>query len=99
MIVVTVYSTGPDCIRCALTCRCLTAAGIPFIVVDVTDQPEAYAFVRERLGYREAPVVVVSSPGVEHWAGFRPDLISELAARLGEPPSAQPSVAQHPGIR
>ncbi len=72
---VTVYSTGPSCIRCTMTCRCLRSAGIPFEVVDVT----ALQFVSDELGYSEAPVVIVAGESPHHWSGFRPDLIAQLA--------------------
>lgn len=82
MITVTVYSTGPTCQRCQLTCRCLESAGIPHTVVDVTGEKNAAArvFVTEELGYSEAPVVVVDAEPEHHWCGFRPDLIDRLAA-------------------
>ncbi|HAS32842.1 MAG: NrdH-redoxin [Leifsonia sp.] len=81
---VTVYSTGPACQRCRLTCRCLEGAGIPFTVVDLTDAETAAAreFLTGDLGYSEAPVVIVDDEPENHWQGFRPDLIGRLAARL-----------------
>jgi glutaredoxin-like protein NrdH len=33
----------------------------------------------KELGYLQAPVVITDE---DHWSGFRPDKISELAARL-----------------
>ena len=86
MVSVTVYSTGPSCIRCTLTCRCLQSAGIQFHVIDVTAEPIALQFVTEELGYSEAPVVVVDEEPQHHWSGFRPDLIDRLADRLGASP-------------
>ena len=84
MITVTVYSTGPACMRCTLTCRCLTAASIPFTVIDLTDQRNAEhrEFVTDELGYSEAPVVLVDDDPQHHWSGFRPDLIDRLARSL-----------------
>ncbi|WP_426321885.1 glutaredoxin family protein [Microbacterium sp. E-13] len=86
MITVTVYSTGLGCVRCTLTCRCLTAASIPFTVIDLTDNSNAAhrEFVTDELGYTEAPVVLVDDDPQHHWSGFRPDLIDRLAARLLE---------------
>ncbi|KJL40156.1 glutaredoxin family protein [Microbacterium trichothecenolyticum] len=86
MITVTVYSTGPGCMRCTLTCRCLTAAHIPFTVIDLTDHRNAAhrEFVTDELGYSEAPVVLVGDDPQHHWSGFRPDLIDQLAHRLLE---------------
>jgi glutaredoxin-like protein NrdH len=82
-----------------MTCRCLRSAGIPFDVVDVTEERDALEFVRNTLGYSEAPVVVVHQQPVLHWAGFRPDLINELGARLhGAAPIAAPVQVPQQGI-
>lgn len=84
MITVTVYSTGPGCVRCTLACRCLAAASIPFSIIDLTDDRNAAhrEFVTDELGYSEAPVVLVDGDAQHHWSGFRPDLIDQLAAVL-----------------
>ena len=89
MVSVTVYSTGPSCMRCTMTCRCLESVGIPFHVIDVTREPIARQFVTEELGYTEAPVVIVDEEPQKHWSGFRPDLIERLAYRLAASPPAQ----------
>lgn len=83
-LTLTVYSTGPRCVRCGLTCRRLAEAGIPFEVVDLSDEnnASAHAYVTDELGYSEAPVVVVDDEPEHHWSGFRPDLIDRLAARV-----------------
>ena len=73
---VTVYST-PRCMQCQLTYRELEANGIPYRVVDLSENAQALAYVTEELGYSQAPVVVVSD--VDHWAGFRPDHIDRIA--------------------
>lgn len=85
MISVTVYSTGPACQRCRLTCCCLEGAGIPFTVVDLRDAETAVTrdYLTDELGYGEAPVVVVDDEPEHHWSGFRPDLIQRLATRIG----------------
>jgi glutaredoxin-like protein NrdH len=88
MFTVTVYSTGPDCIRCTLTCRALAAAGIHFRVVDLTTDPAAREMVTRVLGYSEAPVVVVDQQPDVHWSGFRPDLFTQLAKRAILPSDA-----------
>ena len=84
-ISVTVYSTGATCMRCALTCRCLSAAGIRFTVIDITEEVnvDVREFLTDDLGYSEAPVVVVDDEPEHHWSGFRPDLIDHLALRIG----------------
>ncbi len=71
---VTVYSK-PACVQCVATTRALTARGIAYDLVDLSENVEALARVTE-LGYRQAPVVMV---GDDHWAGFRPDKISALS--------------------
>ncbi|ABF63254.1 glutaredoxin-like protein NrdH [Ruegeria sp. TM1040] len=71
---ITVYSK-PACVQCTATTRALEAKGISFDLVDLTEDAAALEMV-QGLGYRQAPVVVA---GEEHWAGFRPDLIGQLA--------------------
>ena len=73
---ITVYSK-PACVQCTATTRALTAKGLDFDVIDLTEDADAYDRVTTELGYRQAPVVVA---GDAHWSGFRPDLISKLAS-------------------
>lgn len=68
-----VYSK-PACVQCTATTRALAAQGLPFNVIDLTKDADAFAYVSQ-LGYRQVPVVVA---GDAHWAGFRPDLIGRL---------------------
>ncbi|WP_341977765.1 glutaredoxin family protein [Microbacterium sp. LWO13-1.2] len=84
MTTVTVYSTGPACIRCTLTCRRLAAVGIGHTVLDITRDNHAAIreFLTEELGYTEAPVVIVDDEPEHHWSGFRPDLIDALAVHV-----------------
>lgn len=79
MTTVTVYSTGPTCQRCRLTCRRLDELGIRYDLVDMHAEHNAAvrAFLVDELGYREAPVV---EAGDVRWSGFRPDLIDAIAA-------------------
>jgi len=72
---ITVYSK-PACVQCTATTRALDRQGIDYTVVDVSVDAAAYELV-QGLGYRQVPVVVA---GEQHWAGFRPDMISTLAA-------------------
>lgn len=72
---VTVYSK-PACVQCTATYRALDAQGIDYEIFDVSADDKALATVKE-LGYMQAPVVVA---GEDHWSGFRPDKISEIAA-------------------
>lgn len=75
MSTVTVYSK-PACVQCDATYRALDKNGIPYAIVDLTQDTEALELVRS-LGYLQAPVVVA---GDKHWSGFRPDQITALAA-------------------
>lgn len=72
---VTVY-TKPACVQCNATYRALDKNGVAYKTVDISQDAEALERVRA-LGYMQAPVVMTES---EHWSGFRPDKISELAA-------------------
>ena len=71
---ITVYSK-PACVQCTATTRALDAIGITYDVIDLTQDDSAMTHVTE-LGYRQAPVVVAGS---NHWSGFRPDMIAQLA--------------------
>ncbi|TFH68165.1 glutaredoxin family protein [Cellulomonas sp. HD19AZ1] len=95
----TIYTT-PGCVQCTATQRAMTAAEVPYRVVDVTQDRAAGDFVRG-LGYTSAPVVVTERnvPGLvsgNHWSGYRPDVIrAYAAARAVDVPSertAAPSV-------
>ena len=72
----TVYSQD-SCPGCRGTERHLERLGVPFTVVNVTQDAAAGEFVRS-LGARSTPVVVLES-GV-WWDGHRPDRLDELAA-------------------
>jgi len=78
MYSVTVYST-PNCQQCKMTYRALEAKGIAFEVVEVAENPAALEFITDELGYSRAPVVVVDQEPQNHWSGFRPDLVENLA--------------------
>lgn len=79
MTTVTVYSK-PACPQCTMTYRTLDSQGIGYRVVDVTEVEAAMLYVVEELGYRAAPVVVVDDEPENHWSGFRPDKIQQVAA-------------------
>jgi len=72
---VTVYSR-PSCVQCNATYMALDGKGIPYKKVDLSQDLEALEMVRA-LGYLQAPVVITDD---DHWGGFRPDKIEELAA-------------------
>lgn len=74
---VTVYSQ-PSCVQCTATYRALDGKSIDYEIHDVSSDPVALEKVKA-LGYLRAPVVITDE---DHWSGFRPDKIDELAARL-----------------
>ena len=71
--------TKPSCVQCTATYRALDSRGIEYEVLDLSEDPAALEQVKA-LGYLQAPVVITDE---DHWSGFRPDKIDELAARLG----------------
>lgn len=74
VMTVTVY-TKPACVQCNATYRALDKKGITYQSVDISQDPEALERVRA-MGYMQAPVVITDA---DHWSGFRPDKIEELA--------------------
>lgn len=74
----TIYSK-PGCQQCRLTYAALDAKGIPYVVVDLSDDAEAFEYVTNTLGFRALPVVEIA--GVAPWVGFRPDLIEAVEHR------------------
>jgi glutaredoxin-like protein NrdH len=91
MTTVTVYGK-PACVQCNATYRALEKKGIDYQAVDLSRDAAALARVRS-LGHMQAPVVVA---GAEHWSGFRPDKIDELAGHAAADPEAGP-VPEVPG--
>lgn len=78
---ITVYTKKP-CVQCDATLRYLKQKGLEFQTDDAT-APGNFAAL-QALGYKQAPVVFVSTPGPgedEHWSGFRPDLIDLIVER------------------
>ena len=72
---VKVYSK-PDCKQCDMTYKVLASEGVDYEVINVTVSDAGFEKVRE-LGYLQVPVVVTDT---DHWSGFRPDKIKEIAA-------------------
>jgi glutaredoxin-like protein NrdH len=89
MITVVIYTTGDSCMQCRLTKQVLDAVGLVHASIDLTDPRNAAArdYVTEELGYSSVPVVVVDDR--DHWAGFRPDLITRLAACIAARPTSR----------
>lgn len=71
---ITVYSK-PACMQCQAIKRYLDKEGLKYVAIDVTQDPEALAYVKS-LGYESAPVTVTADA---HWYGFSPDRIKALA--------------------
>lgn len=76
--------TKPSCVQCTATYRALDAKGIDYDVVDLSEDAAALEQVKS-LGYLQAPVVITDE---DHWSGFRPDKIDELAKRAILPSDA-----------
>lgn len=74
MAAITVY-TKPACVQCNATYKALDKSHLEYDIVDISVDSEARDYVMS-LGYLQAPVVVA---GTDHWSGFRPDRIRELA--------------------
>jgi glutaredoxin-like protein NrdH len=94
MTTITVYTTGPGCMQCRLTTAALTTAGLAFEEIDVRHAPEALDYVRDELGYTQAPVVVVASD--DHWSGFQPDQINRVASSVKETLVSGPAIRAMP---
>jgi glutaredoxin-like protein NrdH len=78
----TVY-TQPSCQPCKATKRWLDRRGISYQEVDVTTSPDDAEAIRA-LGFKEAPVVIVSSGDPEldlMWSGFDPNNLTKYATR------------------
>uniref|UniRef100_UPI003F49B0A3 glutaredoxin domain-containing protein n=1 Tax=Arthrobacter silvisoli TaxID=2291022 RepID=UPI003F49B0A3 len=77
---ITVY-TQEHCQPCKATKRWLDKRGITFAEVDVTTSPDDAAAIRA-LGFKEAPVVIVSTGDPETdlmWSGFDPNNLTKYA--------------------
>lgn len=72
---VTVYSKK-NCVQCVATYRRLDTNGVKYQVVDIMENPGAFAYVKS-LGYLQAPVVIA---GEDHWSGFDPNKLDALTA-------------------
>ncbi|MDZ7931196.1 MAG: glutaredoxin family protein [Rhodococcus sp. (in: high G+C Gram-positive bacteria)] len=70
--------TKPQCDPCSATKTLLDTKNVSYRTVDVTEDPDAYRFITDELGYRQTPVVYVDED--THWSGFRIDALNKLAA-------------------
>ena len=83
---ITVYSLPENqCPQCKFTKRKLDDLGLPYEVVEVSDDPAAVKLIRE-MGFSSAPVVVVDfgDDASWSWQGFSPSRIEQMVARLDE---------------
>ena len=69
--------TKPACVQCSAVVRALDKAGIEYRKVDISTDSEARNYVMS-LGYLQAPVVYAGPNN--HFSGFRPDRLEQLAA-------------------
>lgn len=74
---ITVYSQ-PGCFPCRGVKRYLDSRNIEYRAVDITEDADALAQLRE-LGYQQTPVVVY---GTEHHSGFQPSRLDAIIASL-----------------
>ena len=77
---ITVY-TKSNCVQCTQTKKHLTKLGLPYIEVNVETDTEAYDYIVNHLGYRAAPVIIVTDDEeetAEHWSGYHPEKIEGL---------------------
>lgn len=72
--IITVYTT-PGCVQCTPTKRWLDNKGIPYTEVKLAESPEDAEAI-QALGFKQAPVVIVSTGDPETdimWSGFHPE--------------------------
>lgn len=72
---ITVYGQ-PNCYPCKGTYRALDKAGVPYDVVDISEDHDAREYVMG-LGHKSTPVVVVNG-GDQHWSGHQPSKLATL---------------------
>lgn len=70
--------TKSNCSQCTMTKRHMTRMGLEYVEADLETSPEQLQEFKDA-GLLQAPIVVLGQDG-RRWAGFRPDLIDELAA-------------------
>lgn len=68
----------PSCVQCNATYRELDKHGLDYEVRDMSVDPDLLEYAKS-LGYLSAPVVIIEG---DHWSGFRPDKIGEIAAKM-----------------
>jgi len=80
MFDITVYSLPASvCVKCRAVEISMRRKGIGIAKVEVDKDPDAMAYIKS-LGYKEAPVIVVTEGGevVDHWSGYSEEKIASL---------------------
>lgn len=72
--------TKPNCPQCRYTKKRIEDRNISFVEIDITEDPDGMHRVKNELGYKQAPVVVVKDGEMDmvHWSGFSPDKIDAI---------------------
>lgn len=85
---ITIY-TKDNCPQCAATKRQFDKSGVQYNEINLDTNPEAVEQLKA-MGYRAAPVVF---SGLNHWSGFRPELIKS-AIRSTQMERTKPSLIE-----
>lgn len=72
-----VIYTKDNCMQCNLTKKEMDRLGVSYELVNMSHDEEGLELVKA-MGYKQAPVVVAGDDN--HWGGFIPRRIKELAA-------------------
>ena len=70
---ITIFSK-PNCVRCEMAKRYLNDKGVPFEEIDVFQDAEALAMLRDK-GFSQMPVV---DTGGEFHTGFQPNILAKV---------------------
>jgi glutaredoxin-like protein NrdH len=86
---VTVYSAGPSCQRCTAVKRFLDARKIVYVEFRADLDPAAAHWLKE-MGFKEAPVTVVSFGDADQTfiEGFNPDALASIRSTMDSAVSA-----------
>ncbi|AKF15246.1 hypothetical protein SEA_SHEDLOCKHOLMES_69 [Mycobacterium phage ShedlockHolmes] len=71
---ITIYTTGPACMKCNLTKRAFDDKGVTYTEVRLDESPEALTAEFVAAGHQVAPIVHDSLTG-DLWSDFRRDRI------------------------
>lgn len=78
-LTVDVYSK-PMCVQCERTKDFLKRNDIKFSTTDVTQDADALSYIKNDLGYNQAPVVVLKRDGavIDSWSGMNDAKLKKL---------------------